>query len=374
MYKILLTTVFFFVFIIKIFGQNGYYSDDSTKTIGVKIIDRGSVFNAESCHVEKKDSTFTFSPYEINEYGISKNLIYVARNIQLRDTIKRVFLEVLFKGKTSLYFYKNRDYKTFYISKDSASLVEIPRNKDKEKHYYQSVLSEVTNDCPEIADAIKVVRYNRKPLTELINRYNSCEDKPFPFTKFGVLGGYELSSLANPPQVNPSLLENFDYQFNGFFIIGLFADLPVIPTNFSVHFELYHSSHSFSESATKDNEIYDLTVNQNSLKMPILLRYTFNRGKTNPFLNAGGIIGFNYENENSIYITNKRTNTIEINKLENISVNSPFQYGFSAGGGIERKINNKNALFFELRFNKLFGLSKNTLGNNELQLITGINF
>ena len=374
MYKILLTTAFFFLLISKIFGQKGYYADDSTKTIGVKIIDRGSILNAESCQVEKKDSTFTFSPYEINEYGISKDLIYVARSIQSSDTIKRVFLEVLYKGKTSLYFYQDKNYKTFFISKDSASLVEIPRKRDKEKHYYQSVLSEVTNDCPEVADAIELVTYRRKSLTELINRYNNCEDKPFPFFKFGVLGGYELSGLANTSQVNPSLLENFDYQFNGFFIIGVFADLPLIPTNYSIHTELYHSSHSFSESATKDDEIYDLTVNQNSLKMPILLRYTFNRGKINPFINAGGIIGFNYENENAIYITNKSTNTIEINKLENISVISPFQYGFSAGGGIERKINNKNALFLELRFNKLFGMSKNTLGNNELQLITGINF
>jgi len=374
MYKILLTTAFFFLLISKIFGQKGYYADDSTKTIGVKIIDRGSILNAESCQVEKKDSTFTFSPYEINEYGISKDLIYVARSIQSSDTIKRVFLEVLYKGKTSLYFYQDKNYKTFFISKDSASLVEIPRKRDKEKHYYQSVLSEVTNDCPEVSDAIELVTYRRKSLTELINRYNNCEDKPFPFLKYGVLGGYELSGLANTSQVNPSLLENFDYQFNGFFIIGVFADLPLIPTNYSIHTELYHSSHSFSESATMDDEIYDLTVNQNSLKMPILLRYTFNRGKINPFINAGGMIGFNYENENAIYITNKSTNTIEINKLENISVISPFQYGFSAGGGIERKINNKNALFLELRFNKLFGMSKNTLGNNELQLITGINF
>ena len=374
MYKILLTTAFFFFFFFKIFGQSGYYADDSTKTIGVKIIDRGSILNAESCHVEKNDSTFTFSPYEINEYGISKDLIYVARNIQLSDTIKRVFLEVLFKGKTTLYFYKNRDYKTFYISKDSASLVEIPRKRDKEKHYYQSVLSEVTNDCPEVADAIKLVNYRRKSVTEVINRYNNCENRPFPFFKFGVLGGYELSKLANSSGVFPSFLKDIDYQFNGFFFLGMFADLPIMTSNISVHVELYHSSHKFSETGTKNNEVYDLTANQNSLKMPILLRYTFNRGKTNPFINAGGIVGFNYENENAIYITNKRTNTIEIDKLDNISVISQFQYGFSAGGGIERKINNKNALFFELRFNKLSGQQKNTLGNNELQLITSINF
>lgn len=374
MYKILLITVLLFLLISKSFSQNGYYANDTLKTIGVKIIDQGRVLNSKICQVENKGFIQSFTPHEINEYGISKDQVYVAKDIFINDTLKRVFLEVLLNGKTTLYYYKNENYNTFFISKDSVTLIEVPGKVNNEKQYYKSALRDITSDCMEVSEVINLVTYNRKPVKELINRYNNCQDKPFPFFKFGVLGGYELSKLANSSQVIPSLLEHFDYQFNGFFFIGLFADLPVIPTNFSVHFELYHSSHSFSESIEKANEIYDLTANQNSLKMPILLRYTLNRGKTNPFINAGGIFGFNYRTENVIYVTNTQNNNIEIDKLDNISVISQFQYGFSGGAGIERKINYRNALFFELRVTKLFGQSKNTLGNNELQLITGINF
>ena len=374
MYKILLTTVFIFLFLFNSFSQKGYYANDTLKTVGVVIADRGSILNSKSCQIKNKDTITEFSPYEIVEYGISEDQIYVAKDIFVNDTLKRVFLEVLLKGKTTLYYYRNENYSTFFISKDSVTLIEVPEKVNNEKQYYKSVLRYITSDCQEVTDAINLVKYNRKPVTELINRYNTCEDKPFPFTKFGILGGYELSRLANPSQATPSFLEYLDYQSNGFFTFGLFADIPILPTNFSVHFELYHSSHKFSETGTKNNEYYDLTANQNAIKMPILLRYSFNKGKTIPYINAGGIFGFNYRNENAIYLTNSNNNNINIEKLDNILVMSQFQYGFSAGGGIERKINYRNALFLELRFNKLFGQSKNTLGNNELQLITGINF
>ncbi|MBN2772890.1 MAG: PorT family protein [Prolixibacteraceae bacterium] len=374
MYKILLTTFFIFLFLFNSFSQKGYYANDTLKAVGVDIADRGSILNSKICQIKNKDTITEFSPYEIIEYGISEDLIYVAKDIFINDTLKRVFLEVLLKGKTTLYYYRNENYGTFYISKDSVTLIEVPEKGNNEKQYYKSVLRDITSDCMEVSEAINLVKYNRKTVTELINRYNNCEDKPFPFFKFGVLGGYELSSLANPSQATPAFLEYLDYQSNRFLTIGLFVDLPIMPTNLSVHIELYHSSHKFSETGIKNNEYYDLTANQNSIKIPILLRYTLNRGKTNPFVNAGGIFGFNYRNENAIYVTNSNNNNINIEKLDNTSAISQFQYGFSAGWGIEQKINYKDALFFELRFNKLFGLSKNTLGNNEIQLITGINF
>lgn len=374
MYKILLTTVFVFLFLFNSFSQKGYYANDTLKTVGVVIADRGSILNSKICQIKNKDTITEFSPYEIVEYGISEDQIYIAKDIFVNDTLKRVFLEVLLKGKTTLYYYKNENYSTFFISKDSVTLIEIPEKGNNEKQYYKSVLRDITSDCIEVSEAINLVKYNRKPVTELINRYNACENKPFPFTKFGIVGGYEYSRLANPSQVTPSFLEYLDYQSNGFFTFGLFADLPIMPTNLSVHIELFHSSHKFSETGTKNNEYYDLTANQNAIKMPVLLRYSFNKGKTIPYINAGGIIAYNYKHQNTIYLSSIKNDNVEVEVLNGVSVFSGFQYGFSGGGGIERKINYRNALFLELRFTKLIGQTKNTLGNNELQLITGINF
>lgn len=375
MFRILVNTLIIVLFSFNsTFSQKGYFADDTLRTIGVNIIDGGNILNSKICRVKIRDTIVSFTPYEIIEYGISKEKIYQAKDVFINDSNKRVFLEILVKGDATLYYYQDENYETFFFGKDSVTLIEIPRKKDNDKSYYKSVLRDITSDCSGVNDAINLVKYRREPVSLLINRFNDCGDKPFPFFKFGIFGGYEFSKLAKSSLINPTLLEHFDYHSDGFFTVGLFADFPVMPTNFSLHIELYHSSHKFSETGTVGNEVYDLTANQNAVKMPVLLRYSLNKRKTIPFINAGGIAGFNYRAENAIYITNSKNNKITIDKLENISVISQFQYGFSAGMGIEQKINYKNALFFELRLNKLFGQSKNTLANNELLLITGINF
>lgn len=374
MKKFHLTTIILFFLSFNSFGQAGYFANDTLKSVGLKIVDAGSIQNARYCRVINGETETKYSPYEINEYGINKFRIYYAKDINLKDSTKRVFLQLLSDGNTKLYYYEEENYRTFFVQKDSSSLLELPKQLNGEKNFYKNIISSFTQDCQGITDAIPFVRYNKKSLIEIFKRYNLCENKPFPFTKFGILGGYEFSRLANPSQVTPSFLEYLDYQSNGFFTFGLFADIPILPTNFSVHFELYHSSHKFSETGTKNNEYYDLTANQNSVKIPVLLRYSLNRGKTNPFVNVGGIIAYNYKHQNTIYLSSIKNDNVEVEVLNGISVFSGFQYGFSGGGGIERKINYRNALFLELRFNKLFGQSKNTLGNNELQLITGINF
>lgn len=369
-----LTIIILLVVSFNSFGQGGYFANDTLKSTGLKIIDAGSIQNARYCRVINGDTETKYSPHEINEYGINKYRIYYAKDIHLKDSTKRVFLELLANGNTKLYYYEEENYRTFFVQKDSALLIEIPKKFNEEKDFYKNVISSFTQDCQEITDAIPFVGYNKKSLTEILKRYDKCENKPFPFFKFGIIGGYELSQLAKPSNLLASELEKINYQYDGFYTMGVFADLPIIPTNFSVHLELYHSSHKYSETATKEDTYIDLTANQSSLKMPVLIRHSFNSGKTIPFLNAGGIVAYNYDNENGIFITTSKNNIVEITKLDNISVISDFQFGFAAGAGIERKLNNRNALFFELRFNKLFGLSDNTFGNNELQLITGINF
>lgn len=375
MLKIFVFLVVILLFSTHSFSQKGYFANDTLKTVGFNIIiDGGRILNSKICQVKSGDSIIKYTPNEIIEYGINEDQIYFAKNILINDTLKRVFLEVLLKGKTNLYYYQDENHSTFFVSKDSITLIEVPGKVNNEKQYYKSVLREITSDCKEVSDVINLVKYNRKPVTELINRYNNCENKPFPFTKFGILGGYEFSKLTNPSGIFHSFVEYMDYHFNGFFFFGLFADVPIMPTNLSVHIELYHTSHKFSETGTKNNEYYDLTANQNAIKMPILLRYSINNGKTIPYFNAGGVFAYNYSHQNNIYFSTVKNDYIEVEVMDGISVISDFQYGFSTGFGIERKINYRNALFFELRFNKLFKQSKNIFGNNEFQLITSINF
>lgn len=341
---------------------------------GIKIVDGGSILNSRTCQVIMGGTLTNYSPYEIDEYGIDEEKIYVSRNIRINNSSKRVFLEVLVKGKTNLYYYQDEQYRTFFISKDSIDIIEIQEKSDNEKSYFRSVLRDQTSDSPAVFDATYLAQYNKKSITEFINRYNRGENKPFPFFKFGVTSSLELSKLTNPLNVSPAYLENINYTYDGFICVGLFADIPLMPSNFSFHLELYHSSHKFSETGSNEKTEYDLVANQNSLKMPVLLRYYFYSGKMNPYVNAGGIVAYNYHRKNNLYVSTIENNIIDIYLEKNAAVIPEFQYGYSAGTGIEWKINRKNGLFFELRHNKLYGLPDYLLGNSEIQIITGINF
>lgn len=374
MHKSLILSVIALVFSVKSFSQKGYIVKDTHMMAGMDIVDGGSILNSRTCQVITEDTLTNYSPYEIDEYGINEGKIYVSRNILINNISKRVFLKVLVRGKTNLYYYQDEQYRTFFIGKDSVDIIEIPEKSGCEKRYFRSVLRDLTSDSPAVLDASYLIQYNKKSITEFINRYNSGENKPFPFFKFGVTSGFELSKLTNPHNVSPAYLENFQYNYDGFVCVGLFADLPLIPSNFSFHLELYHASHKFSETVSNEKTDYDLVTNQNSLKMPVLLRYYFYSGRINPYVNAGGLVAYNYHRKKNLYVTTIENDIIDIYVEEDAAVIPGFQYGYSAGAGMEWKINRKNGLFFELRHNKLYGSRNNLMGNNDIQFITGINF
>ena len=170
------------------FGQTEYFSTDSTASHGVELIDGGELINSQFCRVKKGEKTIEYTPYEVEEFGFKNGRVYISKEIQIADSSKRVFMERLHNGNTTLYYYRGKGIKTFFIQKDSTLFIEIPK-QDTAKEDYSNQLSNLTNDCPSVLDASKLVRYNKKSLSKFIARYNKCELKPFPSFKYGLTVG-----------------------------------------------------------------------------------------------------------------------------------------------------------------------------------------
>ncbi len=371
-------------------GQSAYYSTDSMTKSGIELVEGRAVINSRFCRVMKGDSIIQYSPYEIEEYGFKNGKVYISKEIQISDSTQRVFLERLDIGKMTLYYYKGRGIRTFFLEKDTSFFMEIPKRNSNNIKYNQQLLK-VINDSPNTTDAVRLVSYTKKSLSTLVAKYNNHELRPFPHFRFGLNIGYELNKLKPPKEKNyetnsnlPHMipvdgtqehLDMFDYKYNGGFTIGLFVDHPIYVSDFSLHTELNYSRHEFYYYKQIDNGYAHFIANISSLNVPILLRYTYPAMKIRPYINLGGVLAYHIKNENSIYEESLSGNIIDINTIEESSLIEKKQFGLSAGCGIEYILNYKYSLFFELRYNRQCGLADSESLNISLfNFMTGIYF
>lgn len=360
---------FAILFPILIFAQKGYLLTDSTAAYGIKIIDREDFLNSQFCQVKRNDSIFKYTPYEIKEYGFEKGKEYVARNIKINGLSKRVFLERLEKGKATLYYYRGKKIKTFYIEKDSTNLIEIAKEKP-----FTKLLLETTSDCSDVADACRLVSFNKMSLSKLISRYNQCESKPFPHFRCGVLLGYNYSKLTALETLSENL-KNFNFDFDGSFTLGLYIDNPILVSDFSLHIEFLFSKHGYSYNKLFDDIDMDFVANLTALQMPVLIKYAYPSNKIRPYANAGFIGTYYLENEILYYHTAINGDTYTLNEAEMLSLINKFQLSYCLGTGLEYQCNYKKSIFFEVRYSNTIPINQsNTLGFSRINLLTGINF
>lgn len=364
-------------------GQNNYFITDSAFH-GVKLIDGGKLANSRLCQVVKDGKIIEYSPYQVIEYGFKDGRVYISKEIQIADSSKRVFLERLHDGETTLYYYRGKDIKTFFIEKDSALLVELPRWDAAKKHYSEHLLN-LTNDCPEVSDACKLASYKKSSLSKLIARYNTCELKPFPHFRYGLLFGFEFSKLVpseKKSRVSDYIthpydtdLEQFEYNYNKGFSIGVFIDHPILASDFSVHTELLFSKHEYSYNHTSKSVDLDLIINLSTLSVPFLVRYTLPKNNFRPYFNAGPVYSYNMKNESYFYKSSTLNNIIEIKNSIEGTIIPTNEIGYAIGCGLEFDIDYKRSLFLDMRYSKQFGISGKLSGRNSIINVSlGVNF
>jgi opacity protein-like surface antigen len=174
------------------------------------------------------------------------------------------------------------------------------------------------------------------------------------------------SFLARMAQGNKQLTVEKNYPIN-MSDFSLHADLNFTKSGYSYNSESYNNNLSLNQ-----NIIF--LANTSSINLPVLLRYTFPYMHIKPFLNVGLIYTYNIINSTAIYTSTIYPTYIETSTIDKTSLISKSQLGFSCGTGVEYKLNNRHAVFIELRYNKLHSSSSDyILNKSEFQIITGIN-
>lgn len=362
---------------IKIYGQSAYYDRNNKVIVGAKVIDYGGFSNSRICIVKIGDSLFHYTPYEVSSYGFKDGRIYVSKNIVVSDTVQRVFLLQLAKGKITLYYYGGDRNKTFFLEKDSTLFIELPDKNKKTNISYKGTLTTLTADCPYLKYDLKHVRRTKRSLSKLVTSFNICKIESLPFLKFGLEIGYGASKLIPNTDIEYQYMKSLDFKYEGGFTIGLFVEKQISRSNYSLYSGLFYSRYGFSFHQLIELKDIDYVTTVSSLKLPILIKYAYPLKKFRPFVNAGGILAYNFKINSSLYEATKDQSTIaiDINNEKGASFFYQNQVGFAIGSGIDYKLNPKNSMFFELRYNKLYGLSDSgSLNNSEFNFSTGINF
>ncbi len=351
-------------------GQNEYYLTDSIISVGKDMVDYYQ--NPDFVLIKEGDKFVKRSPDEIKEFGCKDGRVYLSKNIATTGSTHRIFLERLTKGELTLYYYKHKGGKSFFLEKDSTSFFELSK-RSPQKQRFNKQLAELMSSCPNAANAAKLVSYSRNSMAKLISSYNGCVSSPFPYFRYGITVGYELVKQVPSQQMADLNLLNFKYE--GGFIVGVFIDEPIRTSDFSFHPEAYFSQQRISRTGVYDNMDVDYISSLSGIKLPLLLRYTYPSNKIRPFANAGGVLSYNIQNINHLYESTIINNRVNIDELGPYPLVDKMQFGYSFGVGVEYKLSYRRSIFLELRYSSIEGLQHpKSMSDSEINLITEINF
>jgi hypothetical protein len=377
MNRILFLKLVFVLFILHFntttYSQNNYYIRDTVIKYGVKLEIESGKTNSKYCIAKEAGSTIHYTPHQISEYGFDNGQVFFSKRVQLPDSLQTVFLERLIEGSFTLYYYEGEKYKTFFISKDSSVLKELPYFNSKENSNYRKQLAELSSECNQLGDALKLVRYNKIEITEFFKRLNKCESKHFPALRYGFTNGLKLLrlNLANDFYINKLTLMN--YQFRAGYNAGFFADIPIFPSALSIYTGVNLSKHGFSYFEHIDENDVDFVLNITSIDIPLAFKYTLPIVDYRPYLSAGISAIYHIKNKAEIFETRNVNNIIQLGTGYEVSVLDNYQYGCIIETGMEKKLDYRHYLSLGLKYSYVPGNTV-SFGSSEFSLTTRISF
>lgn len=330
--------------------RNNYLETDSVLITGSNLVRGLPADNAQFVVVKRKDKEIIYTPDQLTGYGFAGGPVFKSRNIILAGQTKRVFLEQIGAGKINLFYYTEKGVKRFYLERDSTLFAELPDNDE-----FRTRIIENTGDFEWKASQVLVARYKKKSLSKLISFYNKGINRPLPYPRFGLTAGYSMMNLTVREVLYDGQPGSLSFTPGSSSQLGIFADLPVTMSDFSLNAGVNLSKHGFSSNFEDAESDVDVVVNIISANVPVLLRYTVPTRGWRPFVNAGGICSFHLKYERDIYKSDIRQDMILINDVVHDSPSSLAALGYSFGAGLQYNLNYRNIVSLEMRHSQLPG-------------------
>ncbi|MBF9255749.1 outer membrane beta-barrel protein [Pontibacter sp. 172403-2] len=347
--------------------KSDYIATDSLLTYGIKLMEGTAKDNAQFVRLKSKNGEIRYSAEQLTEYGFKNGTVYLSKSISVSGQIKKVFLERLEHGKISLYYFTAKGIKTYFLEKDSTIFVEISKD-DFRKHILEN-----TSDFEWEAEQVQLVKYNRKSLSKIISMYNNGNNRPFPYPRFGIIAGYSRTSLGVSTSVSSEHLNGISFTPSSSALFGVFADLPIEKSYFSLNTGVNVTKSGFSVNSSTPQSTIDVVVNTTSVNVPVLLRYTLPTLGWRPFIDAGGSYLYHLTNKGKIYESSIDQTTVTIDEVQQETLISRSMVGYSLGIGLQRNLDFRRIAAGELRFNQFPG-NDITFQKTQLEILVSFSF
>jgi len=366
-----LLIILFFTIAVKLNAQSGYIFKSKDTLSSAVFIDQGHKKNTRSCVILQNDSLIKYKPHEIFGYSITRGPRYFSKKVSINDSIQTIFLELIAERPYRL-FYLNDGEKRFFIELDDKMLYEFHAGPKKGLVNFDPVLDSVFNECNYIISQKDRVKFTKSSLKLFFERYDKCENKPFPHFRFGASFGYGWFHYKSP--ITEHEINNIEFANTGAANFGFFIDQPLYLSSFTLHIDVLYFKQASAYSYQQNGKDLDFVANIHSLLAPAQIRYTLFGKKISPYVNAGVAFAYNFKNENYfIDATIFDNNTVYID-IDEESYISDFQMGFVAGAGLEFPITKKHSIFTEIKYEELFGTPSKQLITRFFHLNMGIIF
>lgn len=320
-----------------------------------------------------------YSPEKISAYGYDNIKEFIAKPLNN----KNVFLEVIIKGKASLF----KHLKKFYLELDNVfkelenEIVEY-QNDDlvrykRQSNRYKGILKVFFKDCPKVNSKINNVAYLEKSLSKIVVDFNTCKGEESIVIKnkvnkievlFGASIGFVYSNLRFDINRTEAIFFTDKTKSSSTVSFGLHSEIffPRISDKISLFTGVKYLKNNFSNIYTKNvNNSYrnEYIVNHKNNELSIFFgpRYTIRGKKFTPFFTVGLISTINFNSttnwDETLYYDNIYNYHIEYqtNKLS---------YGYFISAGVKKKISKKLNGFLNLAYSNTVTNSKSERSNN----------
>ncbi|MFZ4455772.1 MAG: hypothetical protein ACOYOT_06090 [Bacteroidales bacterium] len=361
------------------FSQKNYILSDSILYTGINIVEEWGIKNTFYLIEKKQNGELQkYSPYEIKEFGYADGRIFRSKSIINGSKNENFFMELVVQGDYNLYcLYQNSNNRYFLEQNSVKNILFCELTKDN----YRDKLLEISQSYKNINEIIQTVEYNLGSISEFLSRLNKGKVYELSKYKWGVRASFEFSKFVNSDQMSLVGIANMNFLFLNSFSIGLFNEIPIEYSSFSIKTEIYFSRYSFIYHAMNVNinnktTDYDLLGDYSSIKFPVQLKYLLTKRAYSPYISLGPIAGYNFKKKSTLYAALISDNRVEILEPTQPNILNDWLIGYTIGFGFGHQLFGKFKPSFELRYNKLEAIYSggDHLNNREICLIVGLTF
>lgn len=304
--------------------KSGYIIKNSGDTVFGWIDNRDSKTNTNHCYFRKDEHSETthFDPTELSGYRFNDGKFFVSKNIAGNDSIHQLFLEFLIEGKVNVFHYK--DGNSHFFLEKAGKLYELKnttiiKDINGTKYYidvkeYMVMLNTLMKDA-NIQSLIDKSKLDSKSLIKIAKNYHErvCTDEQciiyerksnpihvnlgfqigesYNRFNFGdeLISDYSLSSSLGCRVEFENIIsyyENLSLQVD--FTVQKFSKYNFIEKNKFTTLSYNGAYYTiYDETYPNEQKNIDIDLNAVVLKFPIVVNYTFSKGRIRPYLGLG---------------------------------------------------------------------------------------